>query len=323
MIRKSFIFAMISLWLSAAAFGQQQQQTGETVERRIGRIIMSESFVGGYLGVQTQEVTKENFARYNLREARGVAVETVAKDSPAAQAGIQAGDVIVRFGGEEVSSVYKLTRLLNETAPDHSAKITVVRGGGEIELTATLGKRPTTQFQAGGFNADDFHFPGVPEFPRAPMPPNGTMTMPIPPVGADGNAFIFRGGAARQIGINATPLTKQLGDYFGVGSGEGLLINTVRENSPAAKAGIKAGDVITETDGKAVKNTADLIRALSDKKEGDVTLTIVRDKNRQTVRVMPEASKDAPFQYFGDSSEGSQRQLRLLRQLKPQAPIQK
>ena len=314
MIRKLFVFTIVSLFVctATAAFGQ------DSVERRIGRITLSQPLVGSYLGVQTKEITKENFAKYGLREVRGVAVEKVTKDSPAAQAGIQANDVIVSFGGEKVSSVYKLTRLLNETAPDHSAKITVVRGGSEIELTATLGKRELPSFENTGTLDRLYGLPGIPEYPNRPA-------LPIPPTGNDGLFSVYRGAASRQIGVNATPLTKQLGDYFGVASGEGLLISTVRENSPAAKAGLKAGDIITEADGKALKNTPDLIRALGEKKEGDVTLTIVRDKNRRTVKVTPETSKETPmpFQYFGNSGEDNQRQLRLLRELNMQAPVQK
>ena len=63
-------------------------------------------------------------------------------------------------------------------------------------------------------------------------------------------------------------------------------------DSPAAKAGLKAGDIIVEAEGKEVKGEGDLIRAIAEKKEGDVTLTIVRDRNRQTIRVTPEEAKD-------------------------------
>jgi membrane-associated protease RseP (regulator of RpoE activity) len=70
------------------------------------------------------------------------------------------------------------------------------------------------------------------------------------------------------------------------------LINSVAENSAAAKAGLKAGDVIVEVDGKAVAGNLDLTRAINEKKEGEITLTIIRNKNRQTVRLTPEKAKD-------------------------------
>jgi len=167
-----------------------------------------------------------------------------------------------------------------------------LRGGSEREINVTLGKRELPQLQTGNFRFGDLQsLPAIPAFPRTPQ------TAPLPPMRGDQDVFIWRGDASRQIGVGVAPLTKQLGDYFGIAEGKGLLINNVRENSPAAKAGLKAGDVIVEAEGKEVKTMADLVRAVNEKKEGDVSLTIIRDKNRQTVRVTPEISKDGTMKY--------------------------
>ena len=100
-------------------------------------------------------------------------------------------------------------------------------------------------------------------------------------MGNDGNVFIRGMGASRQIGVTVTTLSKQLADYFGVADGKGLLVNDVRADSPAAKAGLKAGDVIVEIDGKKIEKNLDLIKAVNEKKEGPVSITVIRDKNRQ------------------------------------------
>ena len=259
---------------------------------------------GGYLGIETEEVSKENFAKYGLGEVRGVAVEKVIDGSPAQTAGLQDGDVIVRFNDEEITSTRKLTRLIGEVAPDHQAKLTVSRGGQGREITVTLGKRPTPKFENGAFS---FGVPGqlgrlqIPPMP--PMPPMGAIprvhAIPSMPE-ANGGLFVWRGGASRRIGIGITPLTKQLAESFGV-SGGGM-INNVRENSPAAKAGLKAGDIIVEVDGEPVRSEIDLIRAIGEKKDGSVNLTFVRDRNRQTVTVTPEEVKGD----FNNFFEGSQ-----------------
>jgi PDZ domain-containing secreted protein len=82
-------------------------------------------------------------------------------------------------------------------------------------------------------------------------------------------------------------LTKQLAEYFGIADGKGVLVTSVTEDSPAAKAGVKAGDVITAIDGEAVDSPGDLARAINSKKEGDVTLTVIRNRSQQTFRVTP------------------------------------
>ena len=94
-----------------------------------------------------------------------------------------------------------------------------------------------------------------------------------------------KGTSIPQLGVGITPLTEQLAQYFGTDGG--ILINTVRDKSPASKAGLRAGDVIVEIDGVAVKGSLGLVRAINDKKEGDVTLKIVRDRKDQTISLTP------------------------------------
>src|SRR5437764_11977335 len=96
---------------------------------------------GAFLGVGTEDITKENMARYGMREVRGVGVTEVAKDSPAEKAGLRKDDVIVRFDGESVTSVRKLNRLVAECSPDQTVRLTISRGGAEQEVSATLSKR--------------------------------------------------------------------------------------------------------------------------------------------------------------------------------------
>jgi membrane-associated protease RseP (regulator of RpoE activity) len=89
-----------------------------------------------------------------------------------------------------------------------------------------------------------------------------------------------------QIGVGVTPLTEQLAQYFGVDGG--ILINMVLDNSPGSRAGLKAGDVIVEIDGVAVKGSLALVRAINEKNESAVTLKIVRDRKGQTISLIPQ-----------------------------------
>lgn len=257
---------------------------------------------GGYLGVQTADVTKENFAKFGLKEVRGVAVEKVIPGSPAEKAGVLAGDVIVAFNGDEVTSVRKLTRLLGEVAVDHQAKVTVIRNGGERELTATIAKRPGVKFGEGSYTwttPPNVQLPPTPEI--GPMPKFDNMPrLDVPMPDMPDKPFVWQAFSGRRIGAGVTTLTKQLSEHFGVAGG--VLINDVRADSPAAKAGLKAGDIIVEAEGKEVRGEGDLMRIIQEKKEGDVSLTIVRDGNRQTIRVTPE-KMEGGFDMHFDSPE--------------------
>src|SRR2546425_2811176 len=230
---------------------------------------------GAFLGVAGEDITKENMSRYGLREVRGVGVTQVIKDSPAEKAGLKKDDVILRFDGESVTSVRKLTRLVSETAADQTVRLTISRGGAEQELSVTLSKRNMGNLLGPQMRDDVFR--GIEQnFPR---------------IESGNGDFIFSFGGNRRIGVSTQGLTKQLADYFGVKDG-GLLITSVNENSPAAKAGLKAGDVITAVDGEKVTSPGDVSRAISKKEDGPVSLTIIRDRSTRTVTVTPEKNPD-------------------------------
>ncbi|HJQ30595.1 MAG TPA: PDZ domain-containing protein, partial [Pyrinomonadaceae bacterium] len=247
---------------------------------------------GNFLGVRTEEITRENMSRYGLSgEPRGVGVREVVKGSPAEAAGLRENDVIIRFDGEAVTSVRKLTRLIEEAAPEHSARLTVLRGGSEQELSATLRRRePNANARFGDlvtvypevlrdFNLED-RFKNSETWKRN----EEKMRKQFEDMSRKHPGW-FSLGSSRRIGVTTSALGRQLADYFGVA--HGVLVSSVEENSPAEKAGLKAGDVITEADGQQVSDADDLVRALG-AKEGEVTLTVVRDKQRRTVRVTPE-----------------------------------
>ena len=238
---------------------------------------------GGFLGVYAENISRENMSRYHVSQVRGVGVTQVIKDSPAEKAGLHKDDVILRLDGENVSSVRKLNRLVSELSPDQSVKVSISRGGSEQEVTATIGKRSNTMaqnllggepriFKWEGPDLKGFKWENRNNFPN---------------FNNDGGDMSFYLSNSRRIGVSTMSLTKQLADYFGIADGKGALVTSVSEDGPAAKAGVKAGDVITAIDGEAVDSPGDISRAINRKKEGDVTLTIIRNKSQQTIHVTP------------------------------------
>jgi serine protease Do len=262
---------------------------------------------GSFLGVYAEDINRENMARYGMREARGVGITQVVKDSPAEKAGLKKDDVIMRFEGDSVTSVRKLNRLVSEVAPDQTVKLGISRGGGEQEVTVTIGKRNESM------NAME-HWPDLDklkgldklegldrlkELERVMPPGANVWKWEGQGPGQDGMVFAF--GNHRRIGIGTMQLTKQLADYFGIGDGKGVLVTSVADDSPAAKAGLRAGDVITAIDGEKVEGAGDLARGINKKKDGEVTLTVVRNKNQRTINVTPS---EAPTPQPGGAPQG-------------------
>ena len=226
---------------------------------------------GAFLGVGTEDITKENMGRYGMREVRGVGVTQVIKDSPAEKAGLKKDDVILRFDGESVTSVRKLSRLVGESSADQTVRITISRGGAEQEVSATLSKHNVANIFGAGIR--DQVLRGIEK--------------DWPQINSDDGNFVFSFGGNRRIGVSTQTLTKQLADYFGAKDG-GVLITSVTDNSPAAKAGLKAGDVITAVDGEKVDSSGDVSRVINKKQEGEVSLTILRGHSTRTVNLTPE-----------------------------------
>jgi membrane-associated protease RseP (regulator of RpoE activity) len=249
---------------------------------------------GSFLGVHAEDINRENMARYGMREARGVGITQVVKDSPAEKAGLRKDDVIVRFEGDSVTSVRKLTRLVSEVAPDQTAKLSISRGGNEQEVAVTMGKRNESINAMGDWQGFD-KLKGLDKIEgldrlkelERNMPPGAQVWKWDG--GKDGMVFAL--GNHRRIGVGTTQLTKQLADYFGVADGQGVLITSVIDDSPAAKAGLKAGDVITAIDGEKVDGAGDLSQGINKKKDGDVTLTVIRNKSQRTITVTPKEEK--------------------------------
>jgi serine protease Do len=244
---------------------------------------------GSFLGIYAENVNRENMGRYHMSQVRGVGVTQVVKDSPAEKAGLRKDDVILRIDGENVSSVRKLNRLVSELAPDQSVRVSFSRGGAEQEVTATVAKRSNQSFAGDLLRGD----PKVWKFERPDMKSfkwEGTPFNRGDLFDHDGN-FSFALSNTRRIGVSTMELTKQLADYFGITSGKGVLVTSVTDDGPAAKAGVRAGDVITAIEGEEVDSPGDLSRVINRKKEGEVTLTIIRNKSQQTIRVTPSEAR--------------------------------
>jgi serine protease Do len=270
----------VSAFVFAPALRGQGQPDGErNVERRL-RMLDGR---GSAIGVSIRDLHADEAARAKLPRGGGVLVQHVESGSPAAKAGLKADDVIVEFDGERVRSARNFTRLVQETPDGRTVKATIVRNGARQTLDVTP--------EASGRRlAGDIVMPDIErEIERAMRAVPRNFPLEFDPDGA------LRAWPAfpqqRRLGITGVTLTDQLASYFKVK--EGVLVSSVTPDSPAEKAGLRAGDVITSVNGRSVDDLRGLTERLRDAKPADdVELRITRDGKETTLKArMPDAAR--------------------------------
>jgi serine protease Do len=226
-----------------------------------------------YLGVDTRDITPDRVRDLHLKEESGVEVTMVDQDAPAGKAGLKEHDVILSINDQKIESEEQLRRVIREIPAGRTITIGISRDGQPMTLKAQLAEHNID----GNFN---FNVPAV-DIPAIHVPPINMPEIEMPMV------VVIH--SPRSSGIMVENLTPQLGDFFGVKSGNGVLVRSVEKGSRAEQAGFRAGDVIVKVNGSAVNDCSDFTRLLRDRKESKALVTVMRDHREQTLTLtMPE-----------------------------------
>jgi membrane-associated protease RseP (regulator of RpoE activity) len=243
---------------------------------------------GSYLGVFIADVTAEDVDRLGLREERGVRITGVADEGPARDAGLQEEDVILSWNGARLESEAQLRRTLSETPAGRSANLGVFRGGSEQSMKVELGERggvPGAFSLRSGWSED--HAAELREQLELNREHLGDLRVRLGEMPRVMTFMSMRGG---RMGVGIQGLEPQLAEYFGLGERTGVLVTTVKEDSPAASAGLKAGDVIIAVGGEEIEDAGDVSRLVWEADAGPLEIRILRDRKERTLTVeLPEA----------------------------------
>ncbi len=206
----------------------------------------------GYLGVTVGDLSPDLAQGFGLPpETRGAVVEQVLPKAPAGKAGVQPGDVVVALNGKPLHSSGQLTRGVAVIPPGGKAALTVLRNGQKKEISVTVGQRPAEEALARGGS------------------------------GGEGEAEGQQGEAAARpkavkLGVKLSDLTPDVAKELGIQGEGGVLIAEVTPDSPAERAGLQRGDLITEVNRQAVSKPDQVVGIVSKAKPGDVVLLRVR-----------------------------------------------
>ena len=192
-----------------------------------------------YLGVGIQPMTQDLAGQFAADSNRGVLVTQVLPDSPADKAGLQTGDVILRYAGKEVKHPRELQNMVERCQPGSRHVVEVLRNGKQIELTAVCEAQPSEKPSVAG---------GAP--PRVDS-----------------------------LGIQVADLSDDVAEKLGLSSGDGVVITDVAADSLAARAGLRRGAVIVEVNRQTVTSAQQFAELLSEADPEEGILLLVRSAN--------------------------------------------
>jgi serine protease Do len=263
----------------------------------------------GYLGIGFQDLGEEQAAALHLKLGNAVEVTHVDHDGPAGKADLRPHDVIVSMNGQMLAGAVALHKMLREAGVGTDVSLMVMRGGQHLTVTAQLASRDEVARQA-----------------------MARMAQPDPAAPSEGGAVVFGvvetyteaapAGAAAGAGsaaapadtrgpgflaqmLHMTPFTglameamePQLAGFFGAPAGVGLLVHTVVPNSPAAVAGLRAGDVVVRADSVTMRSASDWTKRLHASKGAAIELTVIREKREMVVSIVPDLKRHAEVEW--------------------------
>ena len=210
------------------------------------------SVARGWLGVQIQPVTEEIAESLGLKKKQGALVASVMPDSPASRGGIKPGDVIVQMNGEALDDFRDLPKLVANTKAGSEATLEVLRQGKTHRLEIEIGSMPSDEVKVASAGSD---------------------------VASDSG----------KLGIYLAELTPEARKRYDIpNDSEGVLVTDVERDSPAAKAGIRAGNLINMVGQEQVKTpdeVVDKVREAALAKRSSVLLLLEQEGEKRFIAV--------------------------------------
>ena len=228
---------------------------------------------GSHLGVGLRDIDPDRATVLKLHDVTGAEVISIEDGSPAEQAGIRPGDVLLSYNGESIIGSQQLGRLVGETPRGRKVKIEYWRDGKVATVIVTTAG-PSTIYE----------LPLERQFQVLKMRDMFQLeSLPIPQV-------VWRS----PLGIEFEALEPQLAEFFGVK--RGVLVRSVIKDSPAAKAGLRAGDVVTQIGDRTVVDPKDIVSYIRSERHSysPIAFDVMRD--HKTVALKVNAQQQEPQQ---------------------------
>jgi serine protease Do len=241
----------------------------------------------GYLGVDVRDVTADEVAALKLKDTHGAEIVLVDHDAPAGKCGLHEHDVVLMMNGQAIEGQDQLRRMLHDAPPGGTIVLVVSHDGQQRTVTTQMA---VSQEQVAREATEQRLTVPAPEDQPADTAQYGG-TLPGSSA-SEGNSLL--GPMVMNpsyTGLYLEKMSTQLAGYFGVPNGRGLLVRSVQENSPAALAGMHAGDVVMRANDRAVMSTNDWAKAIKNSQGRPLAVVVMRDKKEQTLTLTPDSKR--------------------------------
>jgi C-terminal processing protease CtpA/Prc len=271
---RKYVVASIVVLPLLLSFSHAAQSWPVDPPEQITVFSSEEGGTSSYLGVDISDVTTERLSALKLKEEKGVEVTMVDQDAPAGKAGIKEHDVILSMNGTAIESGAQLRRMIHETPPGRIVTFGLSRDGQPMTVKVQLADKGKEFSFMDGHNMKNFKV-RVPE-------------IHIPDIDIPSINMVMVTSSARS-GLSVGNITPQLGEFFGVKNGNGVLVRAVEKGSRAEKAGFRAGDVIVKINDQPVHDTGDFTHAVRSRKGSAINVGVIRDRKEQNLNLtLPE-----------------------------------
>ena len=301
MMRLTVVMAGLGAWAAAGgapAWGASYDSGNSAGMSGAG----TNSRTQGYLGVDIRDVGDDQLAALKMKEAHGAEVIHVDHDGPAGKVGLREHDVILQMNGTAIEGEDQLRRMLRETPAGRTATLIISRDGQQLTVTTRLANKLEVERQAW-----EGHW-------TVPVPAEEGAAAASPAAAGSGSGSGSGSSSAKGQGFFSSSVARgshnliatmtgssytgalvenmgpQLAEFFG-SPGAGVLVHSVDADSPAAKAGLHAGDVVVRANSVKMATSSDWMKVVRENRGKSMEVVVLRDKKEQTLTLVPDGKK--------------------------------
>ena len=252
---------------------------------------------GGYLGVDFENLTRQQREKLHLAPNEGVEIAAVDHDAPAGKAGLHSNDVIVKLGGKKAQNAEDLIDALHKMHPGQTVVLHIVRDGKPMEIPVVLADRDTVEKEAWSrhYTVPDPSTQASATAPAQPPAPTGFFGEASSEIGktfsSNGGLMSYIPGTPPYTGLTVEVMNPQMARHFGLENSTGLLVKSIDPKSPGLRAGLQAGDVICKANDAPMITRSRWNHVLRQNKNAAIKLNILRDRKPQTLTLTLAARK--------------------------------